>query len=248
MRPLVSNPVWLAALGCALLINASPVHASQPENLRYSSSRRTVAVDLVRPEQDGLHPAVILLHGRAGLALYASRFAKLESALLARGFIVLIPHYFDASGDSEPPEVTPERFERWRQALADALAFASHQPGVDPTRIGVVGVSLGGFLAGVQPVQDVRIAALVSESAGVSTWFPRSPSRMPPLLVVHSRRDPTVPLADALRLAQTARRLGTEPEIALYEGSEHLLEGDVAHAANERVVGFLETALRGREH
>jgi dienelactone hydrolase len=88
-------------------------------------------------------------------------------------------------------------FETWRKALDDALAFAAKLPDIDPKRIAVVGVSFGGFLAAVQAVQDERVAALVSESAGVSTWFPQHPMRMAPLLIVHSRENIIVPLSDA---------------------------------------------------
>lgn len=107
-------------------------------------------------------------------------------------------------------------------------------------------MSLGGFLAGVEAARNDTVAALVSESAGVSTWFPSAPRRMPPLLIVHSRGDPVVPLGDALRLAGIAHSLGSEAALAIYDSSDHVLTGHLERAARERIVDFLQAALRSR--
>jgi carboxymethylenebutenolidase len=214
----------------------------------FESSGRQVAVDLVRPTQPGPHPAILLLYGRAGLSFYGPSFVQLSQKLTCAGFAVLTPHYFDASASPDSPEVTAVRFETWRKALQDALAFAAGLPDVDRKRIGVVGVSLGGFLAAVEAVQDDRVAALVSESAGVSTWFPAHPTRMAPLLIVHSREDTIVPLSDAEHLAEIARSFRIEPEFALYDGRQHVLTGDSARSADERIVDFLTRILRPGTH
>lgn len=232
-----------ASPGLAIAGNPSPI-----QSLHYESGGRKVAVDIVRPAQAGRLPGVLILHGRGGLSLYGAALMRLAHSLSARGFVVLIPHYFDASSSPDAPEVTPASFETWRKAVQDALTFAAKRPDIDAKRIGVVGVSLGGFLAGAEAVQDDRVAALVSESAGVSTWFPSTPIRMPPLLIVYSREDGTVPLSEAIHLGEIARRLHVEPEIALYEGSEHLLTGSSALSAEHRIVAFLTKTLRAETH
>jgi dienelactone hydrolase len=210
----------------------------------FESGGHKVAVDLARPATPGRHPAALLLHGRGGLGFYGPGLVELSHKLTDQGFTVLTPHYFDASGSADGPEVTAERFEVWRKALDDALTFAAGLPEVDPKRIGVVGISLGGFIAGVQAAQDERIAVLVAESSGVSTYFPPHPARMAPLLIVHSREDATVPLADAKHLAEIARSFGVKPEFALYDGRKHVLTGDDARAADERIEHFLTHVLR----
>jgi carboxymethylenebutenolidase len=211
----------------------------------FESSGRQIAVDVVRPARPGPHPAILLLYGRGGLSFYGPGFVQLSQELTGAGFAVLTLHYFDASASPDSPEVTGVRFETWRKALDDALGFAAELPDIDPRRIAVVGVSLGGFLAAVEAVQDERVAALVSESAGVSTWFPQHPTRMAPLLIVHSREDTIVPLSDAERLAEIARSFHVEPEFALYDGRQHVLTGESARSANERIVDFL-TRILGR--
>ena len=222
--------------------------APEARTIYFQSSGRQVAVDFVRPAQPGPHPKILLLCGRAGLSFYGPGFVQLSEKLTGAGFAVLVPHYFDASGSPDSPEVTADRFETWRKALEDALAFTAGLPDVDPRRIGVVGVSLGGFLAAVEAVQDDRVAALVSESAGVSTWFPAHPTRMAPLLIVHSREDATVPLSDAEHLAEIAWSFRVEPELALYNGRQHVLTGDAARSADERIVDFLARVLRPATH
>jgi dipeptidyl aminopeptidase/acylaminoacyl peptidase len=219
-------------------------NAADGQTAYFDSSGHRVAVDLARPDQPGLHPAILLLYGRGGLSFYGPGFVQLSQKLTGAGFAVLTLHYFDASASPDSPEVTAARFETWRKALDDALAFAARLPEVDPKRIGVVGVSLGGFLAAVEAAQDERVAALVSESAGVSTWFPQQPTRMAPLLIVHSREDTIVSLSEAEHLAEIARSFRVEPEFALYDGRQHVLTGDSARSANERIVEFLTRVLR----
>ena len=230
-----------------LAILMHPAIAASPPEGRigyFESSGHQVAVDVVRPLQPGPHPVILLLYGRGGLSFYGSGFVQLSQKLADAGFAVLTPHYFDASASPDSPEVTGVSFETWRKALEDALAFAAKLPDVDPKRIGVVGVSLGGFLAAVEAAQDERVAALVSEFAGVSTWFPEHPTRMAPLLIVHSREDTIVPLSDAEHLAEIARSFRVEPEFALYDGRKHVLTGDVAQSANDKIVDFLSRILR----
>jgi carboxymethylenebutenolidase len=242
MKRMIVIVAYLAVL--TRLANAAS--APEGQTAYFESSGRQVAVDLVRPAKSGPHPAILLLYGRGGLSFYGAGFAQLARKLADTGFVVLTPHYFDASDSPDSPEVTDIRFETWRKALGDALIFTARLPDIDPKRIGVVGVSLGGFLAGVEAVQDDRIAALVSESAGVSTWFPPHPMRMPPLLIVHSREDKTVPMSDAEHLAEIARSFRVEPEFALYDGRQHVLTGDSARSAEDRIVDFFTRALQQR--
>jgi dipeptidyl aminopeptidase/acylaminoacyl peptidase len=235
-------------VACLAILTGLARAASAPEGQTayFESSGRRVAMDVVRPARPGPNPAILLLYGRGGLSFYGTDFAQLARKLADAGFTVLTPHYFDASDSPDSPEVTEIRFETWRKALGDALTFTAGLPDLDPRRIGVVGVSLGGFLAAVEAVQNDRISALVSESAGVSTWFPPHPMRMPPLLIVHSREDTTVPMSDAEHLAEIARSFRVEPEFALYDGRKHVLTGDSARSSEDRIVEFFTRVLQQR--
>lgn len=83
----------------------------QFQTLAYESGGRSVAVDVVEPGPAAQRPAVLLLHDRGGLSLYGPAFKGLALTLAARGFVVLTPHYFDASASPDAPEVTASAFE-----------------------------------------------------------------------------------------------------------------------------------------
>ncbi len=234
--------IFIAWAGLATLMPAARAGTTRARS-RFRSNGNDVRVDWTLPGGDH-RAAVLLLHGRGGIGLYGADLQRRAALLADRGFAAGTVHYFDASRSSDSPEVTGALFEIWRQALADALRFARSMAPLDPRRIGVIGISLGGFIAGVQAAQDDRIAALVSESSGISTWFPKSPRRMPPLLSVHSRNDELVPLADDEKLNAVAERFGAKPEMLVLEGKEHLLAGASAERARLEQAAFLQRVLQ----
>ena len=182
-KMIVSHLSILRSVVVALTVAVVPAAAAslQFETVHYESGGRSVAVDIPRPGGNTRHAAVILLHGRGGMTLYGADFRRRAQTLAARGFTVLVPHYFDASASADSPDVSAELVETWRKAVADAVGYATTRDDVKACCIGVIGVSLGGYLAAVEAVEDDRVAALVSESSGVSSWFPQHPHRMPPL-------------------------------------------------------------------
>ncbi len=110
---------------------------------------------------DEKRPAVVLCVGYTYLkGLLMPDIAK---ALNAAGYIALIFDY-RGFGDSEGP--------RWRlipqeqvNDVRAALTFAADQPQVDPERLAVLGVSLGGSHAIVTGAVDPRVATVVAIQA-----------------------------------------------------------------------------------
>ena len=133
------------------------------EPLCFESDGRRIAGTVHMPAGDGRCGAVVMVHGFRGQRCGA-RFmlVDLSRRLSAEGVASL---RFDCRGCGESEgafeELTPGG------QLADAAAALSQLescPRVDPSRIGVVGVSLGGMiaalLAGSRP--DVKAAVLIS--------------------------------------------------------------------------------------
>ncbi len=60
---------------------------------------------------------------------------------------VHLVHYLDRTGERRASFSTMfQNFMPWMSTVQDGLAFASDQPGADPHRIGIVGISLGAAL------------------------------------------------------------------------------------------------------
>jgi dienelactone hydrolase len=61
--------------------------------------------------------------------------------LAAKGFVALMPHYFGKDQSVDFTQVA-----NYQATLADAVSFAKTLPGIDSTRLGLLGFSLGGNL------------------------------------------------------------------------------------------------------
>ncbi len=106
-------------------------------------------------------PAVILCHGFGGNRTESQRvFVYMARALAAVGMACL-RFDFRGSGDSAG-EFSSVTVAHEVADLLAAVAFVESQPGVDVSRIGVMGLSLGGLVAvlGVEQLQQIRAMAL----------------------------------------------------------------------------------------
>ncbi|MGO9081101.1 MAG: alpha/beta hydrolase family protein [Streptosporangiaceae bacterium] len=110
---------------------------------------------LRRPPGPGPHPAVLLV---PGLDSAKEEFGAVEQLFLDRGLATLSA---DGPGQGEAEYDLPIRpdWEVPGAAILDALAA---QPGIDPGRIGVWGVSLGGYYAPRLASGDSRIHACIA--------------------------------------------------------------------------------------
>jgi hypothetical protein len=111
--------------------------------------------------KDGSHPLILLFGGsEGGLAPGGQRMGV---ALQEHGFHVLQVAYFRAPGTPRALKNVPlETFDR-------AKAWAAKQPGVDATRIGIMGVSKGaeGVLIYASRRPDVRVVVSAQPSSVV---------------------------------------------------------------------------------
>ncbi len=108
----------------------------------------------------GPHPAVLMMHGFTGHRMESHLlFVKTARALAEAGFVAL-RFDFRGSGESEGrfQDVTVEG------EVSDALAvldWLAARPEVDPQRIALLGLSMGGCVASLVAGQDNRVKALV---------------------------------------------------------------------------------------
>ena len=133
----------------------------------------TVHAEYFRPKVEGKRPAVVVLHILgADFALSRYYAARLASAGVGALFVKL-PYY----GERRPPGHAnrflstdiPETSLAMRQAICDirrAGSWLAGRPEVDPTRVGVTGVSLGGITAALALAVDPALTEGVLILAG----------------------------------------------------------------------------------
>lgn len=126
------------------------------------------------PEGKGPFPALSLFHGFTGQRMEPHQLFVKTARALARTGIAALRFDFRGSGESEGDfkDVTVSgEIEDGRESLR----FLGAQREVDPNRLGVLGLSMGGFVASSLAVEDPRVKAMVLWAAGAQAYrmFPR---------------------------------------------------------------------------
>jgi dipeptidyl aminopeptidase/acylaminoacyl peptidase len=168
---------------------------------------------LRRPNGPGPHPVVVMV---PGLDSTKEEFRSTEALFLERG---LATFSVDGPGQGEAEYDLPIRGD-WEvpgQAIVDAVAA---QPGIDPERIGVWGVSLGGYYAPrlASGVEQVRACVALAGPYNFGECW----DQLPPLT----------------RTAFTARSFSADQEA----GRKAALQLDLTHAAAKIRVPLLVVA------
>ena len=212
------------------------------------SAASPVPAVLRLPNAAGSAPAALLLHG------YASRKEDMAEsvgeALLPRGIATLsidLPLHGDRADPFEMRSVRNpfELVSRWRIAIEEAqlaLRFLGARPEIDRHRLGLVGYSLGSYLALAVVERDRAPQAVVLAAGGDLPDFPfaelirgvSDPMRGVralggrPMLMVHGRRDRTILPVHAERLFAAA----SDPkEIQWWDAGHYLPDAAVQRAA-----------------
>ena len=153
---------------------------------------------IFRPVGSGPFPAVVLSHGRPGASQRASmgrvKLSSVVTAFLGEGFVVIVPTrigYGIAKGPDIESTVSCEepRYSNSIAAAADqvaaAVAFSRTLADVDPSRLFLVGHSMGGaatVAAAVRQLQGVRAAISFNGGQGARSAYPGEPCRPDVLL------------------------------------------------------------------
>lgn len=115
----------------------------------------TIVGVLRRPPAAGPHPIVVLI---PGLDSAKEEFRPTEDLFLSRGLATLS---VDGPGQGEAEYDLPIRAD-WEVPGATILDAAAKLPGIDPDRIGIWGVSLGGYYAARVASGDGRVRACIA--------------------------------------------------------------------------------------
>ena len=207
----------------------------------FSSGNQQIRIDHYSPTTSAKGPAVILVHGSGGPLHGVDPFAQQATAF---GVNVFVVHYFERTGHSwvYPSQIEPH-FPVWMETLKDAITFVAGQPGVDPSRIGLLGFSLGGYLALSLATQDSRIAAVAELFGGLPEYFAKDAANLPPVLVLHGGEDHTVPVSEAHKLEELLKKHRIPYEIKIYPDQGHIFRGLAQFDAMRRVASFFRKHL-----
>ncbi len=167
------------------------------------------------PATTGKSPVVMFIHGNFGLGPpYGAQIGGFATDLNRLGYVTAVPQYYT---DDAPHlmDTTPHV-----QTLADAVAFVTARPDADPTRVGLIGFSLGGATAmsyiASQPPDAVK--ALADFFGFLTDEIRREVTKFPPAILFHNKNDQIVPVTHSRELD---RLLPAVIEHRLVEYDEH---------------------------
>ena len=185
-------------------------------------------------------PAMVLMHGcggnQDGKGRLAARYTELAGRLNAMGVHVLVTDSFTSRGEKEIcTQKTGQRritqLHRRRDALG-ALQWLAVQPGVDASRLGLLGWSNGGstVLAATNLKHGEVAAAAVRPSLAVA-FYPgceserdRGYAPSSPLLMLLGEADDWTPAGPCKTMAAAVRQ-GPAPVWESYSGAHHGFDG-----------------------
>ncbi|USN98197.1 MAG: alpha/beta fold hydrolase [Phycisphaeraceae bacterium] len=182
-------------------------------------------------------PTIVHCHGNAA---NISRHLVFVDFLPREGFNVLIFDY-RSYGRSEKGPLNREGLIHDAEAAVD---YVMQRPDVDPDRVGIYGLSLGGTIALAAAADDERVAAVCS-IATFSTWKGVTGDYLPvigpwltrpgydavdsvaklgdrPLLLLHGTKDPIVSPRHAPIIEAAARDAGVNVTFKSIEGADHV--------------------------
>jgi len=241
--------LWTLALVASLAACAPRIiHPATPTWLPvgdstafYESNGHQIRVDVYYPDRKGRYPAVILLHGSNGIhAIAPSLVNRYARTMSEQGFLAYVVHYFDGTGEYSADDATERaHYFQWVADVRHAVGWVRAQPAVQSNHIGLLGHSLGAWLAVGVAAADRRVSRIVLLGSGLEPFLRDSIRHMPPACIIHGDKDDVVPLSDAQELADFLHKRRYPVRMRIYPGEGHTFSDSASADALTRAGQFL---------
>ncbi|HEX9470045.1 MAG TPA: dienelactone hydrolase family protein [Bradyrhizobium sp.] len=239
--------------GLALFSVCYPARAGTPEKLGVDTDDGHVVLTRYAADRDGTRPSVLILHGTNGFELKPSTYERYANALAAIGIDAYLLRYLTDADETrfkttrERREAyEAERFDSWAKKVSSVVTTILARSD-SSGRIGLLGFSLGGYVAADTAARDERITALAVMYGGMPDAMVREVKHLPPLIELHGEADRNVSPAKGEELVKLAKAIGVEAEYIGYPGKPHGFDfsdnDPMIPDALGRVVGFFEARL-----
>lgn len=132
------------------------------ETIRFENAGTPMAGWLIRPPgtgQEGEVPAVVVAHGWGS---NRSRVLRYTAPLIAAGYAVFL---YDARSHGDSGRFKAPSGFMFRDDVEKAVAVLAQQPGIDASRLAVLGHSMGGFGALLAYAQGLPVRAVITDAA-----------------------------------------------------------------------------------
>lgn len=214
-----------------------------------------IEATLIRPAGPGPFPAVVLLHGCAGVEAQSLRWARW---LADRGYVVLVPDSFGPrgiEGDCRSGPDDPPITARFDDAFG-ALRYLQSLAYVRAERVAAIGWSQGGVYAMAAingpSLERARRRGVALPATGFAAAVGVYPGGcfslvgeqvVRPLLVLIGEADDWTPAAKCREMVEAMRGRGADAAIVTYPGAYHYfdVEGQrlevLAHVENDNRPG-----------
>jgi len=226
-----------------VLTIAPSLGANEPINRskdRVPIGGRSISCEVFTPTQTDLTRGTILLfHGVGGIPGDGGMLRLYARSLAEAGFTAVIPSYFQSTGHwFITPGMAKRQGERWLPVVEELIRFyAARSPS---GRVGVVGYSMGAFLAvGATRETGPLVSGLASLSGGVLedhetiAW-----GSFPPILLIHGAEDRIVPPERSEALLQIAHSRQPRIRYLLYNNQGHFFHQVARRDVSLRLVEF----------
>jgi dienelactone hydrolase len=225
----------IAVIVSAIALTIAPAPGNAAEQAEVGDVGDGVRGVLYRPEGAGPFPAVVALHGCAGLTNRAgklgSRVIDWGERLAAVGLAVLFPDSYASRGLPAQCRVRERKVRNSRERVADAQAarrWLQNQPWAKKDHVSVMGWASGGIAAlwavrrrglGREATPDFRSAVAFYPGCRRlrnSAWSARVPT-----LILIGRADDWTPPGPCEQMVADARGRSARAAIVVYPGAYH---------------------------